>query len=545
MAISPDGQFLAVVRKVNGKELTIWIKDISSKQELPLKLSSEFTPQAVDFSPDGNSIYFLNRTISSKGAEIYKTTRFGGNAELVGGNVWSKFSVSPAGDKIAFFRQLSEANQFQIIIQNIADKSEKVLITKDFPEGFEIRSTPAWSPNGNEIYAISKPQRQATSNLVSVALKNGEESIIDTPDIRQFGSVIALPNGEDLVFSARERRKYPQVYKMNKAGGSFQRLTNDLNVYRDLSLSKDGKYLVALQKNSYSHIWLFPEADSEKGVQLTFGKGNRDGKHGIDFLTDGKIVFTSLEDMNRDLWTVNPKDGAKQQLTKRRTDINERPFVSNDGNYIYFNSLNGKTFDIERIAVNNPAIEKITEKANETDYYPTVSPDGSTLYFVRISKGKSAIYKKILPDGEETEIKLPEGFTADSFVTISPDGRYLAFRQADEEKRFELEEEFSNAIKIGIIPLNESDSANAKMLEITTNQSQFHWSETSDAIYFINHSEENTAIWKKYVFADIEPEKIFELTDTKIYHFQYSKDRDLALSVGKHIDDAILISNFN
>ena len=176
---------------------------------------------------------------------------------------------------------------------------------------------------------------------------------------------------------------------------------------------------------------------------------------------------------------------------------------------------------------------------------PTVSPDGSTLYFVRISKGKSAIYKKILPDGEETEIKLPEGFTADSFVTISPDGRYLAFRQADEEKRFELEEEFSNAIKIGIIPLNESDSANAKMLEITTNQSQFHWSETSDAIYFINHSEENTAIWKKYVFADIEPEKIFELTDTKIYHFQYSKNRDLALSVGKHIDDAILISNFN
>ena len=281
MAISPDGQFLAVVRKVNGKELTIWIKDISSKQELPLKLSSEFTPQAVDFSPDGNSIYFLNRTISSKGAEIYKTTRFGGNAELVGGNVWSKFSVSPAGDKIAFFRQLSEANQFQIIIQNIADKSEKVLITKDFPEGFEIRSTPAWSPNGKEIYAISKPQRQATSNLVSVALKNGEESIIDTPDIRQFGSVIALPNGEDLVFSARERRKYPQVYKMNKAGGSFQRLTNDLNVYRDLSLSKDGKYLVALQKNSYSHIWLFPEADSDKrcSIDIRQRKPRRKARH--------------------------------------------------------------------------------------------------------------------------------------------------------------------------------------------------------------------------------------------------------------------------
>ena len=419
------------------------------------------------------------------------------------------------------------------------------MITKDFPEGFEIRSTPAWSPDAAEIYAIAKPQKQATSNLVSINVENGEETVIDTPNIRQFGSVVALPNGQDLIFSARERRKFPQVYKMNKAGGDFQRLTNDLNIYRDISISKDGKNLVALQKNSYSHIWLFPEADVAKGVQLTSGKANRDGKHGVDILPDGKIVFTSLEDLNRDLWTVNPKDGSKQQLTKRRTDINERPFVSNDGNYIYFNSLNGKTFNIERIGINNPNIEKITDKPDETDFFPTVSPDGTTLYFIRLSKGKSAIYKKILPDGEETEIKLPEGFTADSFVTISPDGRFLAFRQADEEKRFELEEEFSNSIKIGIIPLNESDSANAKMLQITTNQSQFRWNETSDAIYFIKHAEENTGIWKKYVFADTEAEKIFELPNTKIYHFQITKNQDLALSVGKHIDDAVLINNFD
>ena len=235
MAISPDGQFLAIVKKVNGKELSIWIKDINSKQELPLDLSDEYTPQAVDFSPDGNSIYFLNRKMSSQGAEIYKTSRFGGTAEMIAGNVWSKFAVSPDGSKIAFYRQLSNENQYQIIIQNIADKSEKVLITKDFPEGFEIRSTPDWSPDATEIYAIARPQKQATSNLVSINVESGEETVIDTPKIRQFGSVVALPNGQDLIFSARERRQFPQVYKMNKAGGNFQRLTNDLNVYRDIS----------------------------------------------------------------------------------------------------------------------------------------------------------------------------------------------------------------------------------------------------------------------------------------------------------------------
>jgi hypothetical protein len=105
-------------------------------------------------------------------------------------------------------------------------------------------------------------------------------------------------------------------------------------------------------------------------------------------------------------------------------------------------------------------------------------------------------------------------------VTISPDGRYLAFRQTDEQKRFELEEEFSNSIKLGIIPLDKNDLALPQTLEITTNQSQFHWNARSDAIYFIKHTEENTGIWKKEVFADTEPEKIFELPNRKIYHFQ-------------------------
>ncbi len=546
MAISPDGQFLAVVKREGGNGGSIWIKDITSKQELPLDLSKDFTPQVANFSSDGNSIFFLNRRSLAKGAEIYKTTRFGGSAEFIGGNVWSEFAISSDGEKIAFYRHLSEKNQFQLVVKNLTDQSEKILVKKDFPDSFLMRSSPAFSPDGKEIYAIIRPEKQALSKIVSIDTESGKERIIKTPNIRQFVSVVALPNGEDLLFTARERRKYPQVYRMNKAGGKFQRLTNDLNVYRQISLSKDGKNLAVLQKHTYSHIWFIPESSPEKAVQLTFGKTNRDGRQGLDILPDGKIVFTSLEDLNRDLWTINPKDGSKQQLTKQRGDINDRPFVPQTGNYIYFNSDdNEKTFNIERIGINTQNIEKVTGGKSQNDMFPTVSPDGTTLYFIRREKGKSSLYKKILPDGEETEVKLPEGFSADSFPTISPDGRFLAMRQADKQKLFDIEEEVSNTIKIAIIPIDESDSANAKMLEITTSQSQFRWNATSNAIYFVKHTDKDTAIWKQDVFAETKSQKILEIPDMRIYHFQYTNEMDFAVSMGKHVDDVILIKNFN
>lgn len=540
IAVSPDGQFLAFIKKDD----SIWLKDINSKQDLPLNLAKEFSPQAVHFSPDGNSIYFLNRKNAVSGAEIYKTTRFGGNAEFIVGNVWSEFSISADNNKIAFYRKSSSENEHYLVVANLAEKNDKVLLTKNFPEGFDLRSSPAFSPDSKEIFAISKPQDKPNSSLVKVNLENGQEETVNVPQIRQFVAVTALPDNENLIFTAREQNKFPQVYKIKKSGGIFQRLTNDLNLYRKISLSTDGKNLVALQKNNASHLWILPDLTAETARQLTFGKNNRDAKHGLDVLPDGKIVYTSLEDLNRDLWIFNPQDNAKQQLTVKQNEANERPFVAKNGEFIYFNSLDNQTYNIKKVQPNGQNLEKITSDNSANDLFPNVSADGNLLYFIRKTKGKSSVIKKNLVSGEEVEIKLPEGFSPDSFLALSPDGKYLAFRQADLEKRTELEEEASNLIKLGIISTDE-DLTKAKEIEITTSQSQFRWNEKSDSIYFINHSAENSAIWKQSIFEKTEPEKIVELQNTRIYHFQITKENSLIISQGKTLDDAVLIRNFD
>ncbi|NJM52513.1 MAG: hypothetical protein HC846_03410, partial [Blastocatellia bacterium] len=130
----------------------------------------------------------------------------------------------------------------------------------------------------------------------------------------------------------------------------MQRLTNDLNVYRELTLSADGKSLVALQRNNPSHLWILPDFKAENARQLTFGKNNRDARHGLDVLPDGKIIYTSLADMNRDLWIINPQDQAKQQLTVKQNEANERPFVAKNGEFIYFSSLNNQTYGIKKFS---------------------------------------------------------------------------------------------------------------------------------------------------------------------------------------------------
>ena len=542
IAISPDGQFLAFIQS---DSKTIRLKDINSRQSLPLDLAGEFNPQAICFSPDGNSIYFLNRKNAVSGAEIYKTTRFGGNTEFIAGDVWSDFEISPDGNKIAFFRKLSKANEHQLIKRNLTDKSEHILSVKHFPEGFELRSSPAFSPDTRDIYAIAKPQANPVSRLVKINVESGAEERIVAPKIRQFVSLTASPDGENLIFTAREKNKFPQIYKMNKAGGEIQKLSNDLNIYRKLSISADGKNLAAVQKNTFSHIWILPNADAAQARQLTFGKNNRDGKHGLDVLPDGKIVFTSLEDMNRDLWILNPNDNSKQQLTVKSNEANERPIAAADGNFIYFSALKGETYHIKKIQPNGQNLRQITDDDGGNDLFPNISADGATLYFIRKTKGKSVIIRKNTASGEETKINLPAGFAPDSFLALSPDENFLAFRQADIEKRTDLEEETSNLIKIGIISLD-GDPQKAKIIAINTSQSQFRWNNSSDAIYFINHTPENSVILKQNIFEDSEPpEVIVELKDTKIYHFQFFNENDLVVSQGKHIDDAVLIRNID
>src|SRR5262249_31940112 len=121
--ISPDGELLAYVRP-EGERGSVWIKQIltgSSFQTLP---PSRKSYQSLSFSPDGQYLFF--REDADPGA-IYQTATFGGEPKKVADNVWSDFSVSPDGRRLAFVRRDVARNAHSLILSNIDGGVEREL----------------------------------------------------------------------------------------------------------------------------------------------------------------------------------------------------------------------------------------------------------------------------------------------------------------------------------------------------------------------------------------------------------------------------------
>jgi Tol biopolymer transport system component len=70
--------------------------------------------------------------------------------------------------------------------------------------------------------------------------------------------------------------------------GAARKITNDLNDYRDLGLTKDGKTLVAVQSERRANIQLAEGSDTSRVRQLT--NTNYDGLGGISWMPDAKLV---------------------------------------------------------------------------------------------------------------------------------------------------------------------------------------------------------------------------------------------------------------
>ena len=206
--------------------------------------------------------------------------------------------------------------------------------------------------------------------------------------------------------------------------------------------------------------------------------------------------------------------------------------------------MKGKRFESNELRSNDKKIEKITTDPSVNDLFPNVSSDGETLYFIRQAKGRTSIIRKALADGAETEIRVPKNFAPDSFLALSPDGRFLAFRNADLAKKNKIEENASNPVNICIVAID-GDLSKAKMIDVTTSQSQFRWNAAGNAIAFIQHTPNSSTIRQKNLDGDSEPEILVKIPDSKIYHFQWKNGKDLVVARGQARDDAVLIRNFD
>lgn len=532
--ISPNGETLAYVRVEDNGE-SVWLKQIATGSSMRVLPSSTNGYRSLSFSADGDFLLF--RELSDPGS-IFQTPLYGGPPKKVSDNAWSDFSVSPDGKQLAFIRRDTSRDLSLLIVANLDGTGERELASRPGGGGFR-GGAPAWSPNGERIVIAISSLNEPRPVLASIETATGNLTELPTHDWRDITRCLWLPNREQLIITARSRDEATsQLWVFNYPDGKVKRLTNDLESYFWTSVTSDGKMLVTRQQRIFAHLWLFEDGDPKKARQLTFGERNADGQAGMTVTPDEKIIFTAFDGKTVDLFSMT-LDGERTQLTARPGGDSTWPAISPDGRRIAFTASRTKARQIWIMDADGTNQRQLSfgEEPRQSGAYPAWSPDGREIYFIRSDRGTTAIWKISADGGEPVQVSQLKDAAAEPFLTISPDGKWIAYRHVSTTAENVGEE---RAIVMGVISSDGSDEP--KLFGLPLRRPMVKWAPDSKSFYYSAGTFNASALWRQPI--DGSPaEKTFDLPD-RLFNFEWSKDgTNLIASRGKLIGDAILITD--
>ena len=531
--ISPNGEMLAFVR-LEDQGGSLWIKQIATDSSREILPSSPKSYRSLVFSLDGRYIFFREE---ADGSAIYQTTILGGASKKVAVNVWGDFGISPDGTHLVFIRRDTERNRHLLITSKIDGGGERELSAKESP--MDYRSTPAWSPDGGKIIVASGIQSQFFPKLLAIDVADGKETEVKIPRWRAIPRVVWLPDGKNLIISAREAKEpYSQLWMMSYPEGEVRRLTNDLEAYFWISVSADGRMVVTRQQKIFAHLWILPDGDLNKAKQLTFGGRNLDGYAGLDWSPDGKIVFSGFANNVTDLYSMNADGGNRIQLTANAGQDNNFPTVSRDGRFVVFTSNRSGTTQIWRMDIDGRNQKQMTlsEETNERVQSPALSADGTEVFFIKRGTGPAAIWKIPVEGGDAVQVSRLTNATPEGFVSISPDGKRLAYNHVVDKPENGGEERL---FTIGVLPT--SGSGEPQLFNLPMRRPFVQW--TSETTFDYAAGTFNASSLLRQTLAGGASQNLLDFPD-RIFNFAWSHDgKNLVVSRGKQQGDAILITN--
>ncbi|MBM3767064.1 MAG: hypothetical protein FJW32_16875 [Acidobacteria bacterium] len=286
------------------------------------------------------------------------------------------------------------------------------------------------------------------------------------------------PDGRRIVFqSTRDPYQCDQIFVMN-ADGSDQKLVSTGKGRTTCAyFLKDNKHIVYASTHETSpacppppdrskgYVWgVFPgyelyvaSLDGAIKKKLTAMPGY-DAEATVNFKT-GRLVYTSMESGDLDLWTMKPDGTDKKQITRSK-GYDGGPVFSRDGKQIVWRANHPQTPETMarydallkdnltapmkmELFVSGAAgsnVRQITRN-NCANFAPTFTPDGKRILFAsNMHKCDGRDFELFIVDVDGKNLKQVTkygGFT--SFPEFSPDGKTLLFSSSLNAKdRFEF-----------------------------------------------------------------------------------------------------------
>ena len=526
-AISPDGKYLAYVVDDAGQK-SVWLRQVATGKDLqivpPARIEFFY---GLTFSHDGNYIYYVNQEMNHLGM-LFQVPSLGGPSTRLMEDVDSPVTLSPDDKQMAFVR--GSPGQRSIIIARVDGTGERRLSTTSQASSVRLGPTwmvpPAWSPDGKviaSVVAITTDEGEYQT-IWGFQIDNGASQPLTLQHWQTVGRMEWLEDGSGLLTTAAEQEPNPaqQIWFVPAPQGPARKITNDLSDYRDLSVTADSRALIAIQTERKANIWIAPATDTNGGRQLT--STNYDGIGGVAWTPDGKIIYTSEDGSEQNLWLADLNGGPPRQLTTH-VGYNEQPRVTPDGRYIVFVSNRSGRPHLWRMEIDGQHPLELTHA--RADEQPSITPDGRWIVFNSNVAGKARLSRFSIDGGEP--VKLLEGTAGEP--VISPDGKLIAFYYRSTP---------AGINKIAIMPLAGGEPR--LICDLPAHYGLFRWMPDGRAIVYADKENGAGNIWLQPLDGGA-PSQLTHWKADPIFSFEWSPDgKSLAYASGSMTSDVVLIN---
>jgi Tol biopolymer transport system component len=352
-----------------------------------------------------------------------------------------------------------------------------------------------------------------------------------------MGQIAWVAVGQGVILGASEQGTgsfdAQQIWYLSYPEGEAHRITNDLNNYTGMSLTADSNRLVTVQSETSSKIWLAPNGDANRATPTTSGMGKIDGRDGLAWTPDGKIVYASNASGNLDLWMMNG-DGTNQRQFTENSRINNHPTVSPDGRYTIFASDRAGTPNIWRTEIDGSNPKQLTSGSGEDN--PQCSPDGKWVVYTLLGAGKPTLWRVSIDGGAPQQ--LTDKYTA--AASFSADGKSLACIYREEQPNAPL--------KLAVFPFEGGEPSRVFDAPILAHEVSHvpppRWTADGRALTYVVTSGGVSNIWIQPINGDA-PRQLTNFKADRIFSFEWSRDgKQLLVARGMVASDVVLISNF-
>ena len=536
--VSPDGKHIAYVIGEVGRQ-SVWVSQVATASHVQIIPPAAVEYYGLTFSRDSNYIYYVRTDKNSAMACLYQMPALGGTSKRLITDVDSRVAFSPDGKRLVFVRFSPPEKLCALMVANADGSAEQRLAVRGGSEGFlQFGVGPGWSPDGQRI-ACAVSNYDASGgyvNIISVRVDGSEVRPITAMRWTDVGSVTWLADGSGLVTTVTEKDLSPsQVWLIDYPSGAARRITNDLNDYRNVSLSADASAMVAVHTVHVSSLWTAVNGVAAHARRIAAGKFENDAAFAwmpdtkLAWTPDGRVVFTSNQSGNQDIWIMDADGGNQKQLTID-AGANSSPTVSPDGRYVVFSSNRAGAFNIWRMEMDGANPKRLTRGSN--DRWPRCTPDGKWVFYGGMSYGKPMTSKVPIDGGDS--LRLSDKFL--NHPAVSPDGTLLACTYLDEAHP-------EWPMKIAIVSSENGEII--KLLDRTANtNSLYAWSIDGRAVMYTQTRDGVSNIWGQPITGG-PPKQVTDFTSDQIFQFDWSRDGKMLLcSRGVETKDAVLIRNF-